>query len=351
MVLYKVALYNKLRDSLARDMQRFDSRNFLANSDSSQSLEDGWRPNDEKSQGLSRASHFSNDKFKSRLLSQGGHRHSNGNDNNRSRGGLDKSSRENFHDGDREHNPHVHTTMNRSNSYAFLIMMMDGIGLSIISGCTLLQAHSEWVKLHRHHYQYNIISLSFLVCGRICQVIGLLLLIGYAFTMEKFPDLEKCGMAMLTVGPALAAIASGMFDSGGLDPHALLNKRMVMTELVELVGILFLDLAFVDAENIVVFLIEVAGFLTLMASAMFEFDFSPLVTQDTNGFLSNSVLSSYDAVVATFKATTIKIELIRISDCFGLALLMIVSYCQYRERAWEKSREKLKSEEGKDSLV
>ena len=71
-VLYKVALYNKLRDSLARDMQRFDSRNFLANSDSSQSLEDGWRANDEKSQGLSRASHFSNDKFKSRLLSQGG---------------------------------------------------------------------------------------------------------------------------------------------------------------------------------------------------------------------------------------------------------------------------------------
>jgi hypothetical protein len=67
--------------------------------------------------------------------------------------------------------------------------------------------------------------------------------------------------------------------------------------------------------------------------------------------LSNSVLSGYDAVVATFKATTIKIELVRISDCVGLALLMIVSYCQYRERAWEKSREKLKADEEKDSIV
>ena len=145
---------------------------------------------------------------------------------------------------EREHTSHVHTTMNRSNSYAFLVMMLDGIGLSIITGCTLLQVFNEWQKLHRHHYQYNVFSLSLLICGRICQVIGLLLLIGFAFTMEKFPELEKGGMGMLTVGPIFTAIASAMFESGGLDPHALLNKRMVLTELVELTGILFLDLSF-----------------------------------------------------------------------------------------------------------
>lgn len=330
----------------------------MVKSDSAPSLEEGWRVYDDKTkpqQVLSRASHFSNDKYKTRLLSQMGHRNNNNNhscnNNSGSGNGLDKLSLEGYIEGDREHNPHVHTTMNRSNSYAFLIMIMDGIGLCLISGCTLLQAYSEWVKLHRHHYQYNITSLSFLVCGRICQVLGMQLLIGYAFTMEKFPDLEKSGMAMLTIGPVLAAIASAMFDSAGLDPHALLNKRMVMTELVELVGILFLDLSFVDAANVVVFMIEVAGYLVLMAAAVCEFDFSPLVVQDTNGFLSDSLLSNYEAVAATFKATSIKLELNRLSDCFGLGLLMIVSYCQYRERAWETNREKIKAEERKDSSV
>ena len=163
---------------------------------------------------------------------------------------------------EREHTSHVHTTMNRSNSYAFLVMILDGIGLSIITGCTLLQVFNEWQKLHRHHYQYNVLSLSMLICGRICQVMGLLLLIGFAFTMEKYPELEKGGMGMLTVGPIFTAIASAMFDSGGLDPHALLNKRMVMTELVELSGILFLDLSFAEASNLLIFLVEIAGYFT-----------------------------------------------------------------------------------------
>ena len=88
-------------------------------------------------------------------------------------------------------------------------------------------------------------------------------------------------------------------------------------------------------------------------AALCEFDFSPLVVQDTNGFLTDSLLSNYDAVIETFKATTIKLELHRVSDCFGLALLMLVSYCQYRERAWENrtTKEKLKLDERKDSLV
>ena len=267
-------------------------------------------------------------------------------------GEKDNGERIDLREREREHTSHVHTTMNRSNSYAFLIMILDGIGLSIITGCTLLQAFSEWQKLHRHHYQYNVLCLSLLICGRICQILGLLLLIGFAFTMEKFPDLEKGGMGMLTVGPVLTAAASAMFDSGGLDPHALLNKRMVLTELVELTGILFLDLSFADAPNFLILSIEIAGFITLMLSAMCEFDFSPLVTQDSNGFLSNSILSHYDAVIATFQATTFKWELVRVSDCFGLLLLTLVSYCQYRERAWEelKEKEKERSEKETDKL-
>ncbi len=251
---------------------------------------------------------------------------------------------------EREHTSHVHTTMNRSNSYAFLVMILDGIGLSIITGCTLLQVFNEWQKLHRHHYQYNVLSLSLLICGRICQIIGLLLLITFAFTMEKFPGLEKGGMGMLTVGPILTATASAMFDTGGLDPHALLNKRMVLTELVELTGILFLDLSFAEASNLLIFFIEIAGYMTLILSAICEFDFSPLVTQDSNGFLSDSVLSKYDTIIATFQATTVKWELVRVSDCFGLVLLSLVSYCQYRERAWEEKRDKERETEEDNAM-
>ena len=75
-------------------------------------------------------------------------------------------------------------------------------------------------------------------------------------------------------------------------------------------------------------------------SAICEFDFSPLVTQDSNGFLSDAALSKYDTIIATFQATTIKWELVRVSDCFGLVLLSAVSYCQYRERAWEETKDR-----------
>ena len=155
---------------------------------------------------------------------------------------------------------------------------------------------------------------------------------------------------MLTVGPILTATASAMFDTGGLDPHALLNKRMVLTELVELTGILFLDLSFAEASNLLIFFIEIAGYMTLILSAICEFDFSPLVTQDSNGFLSDSVLSKYDTIIATFQATTVKWELVRVSDCFGLVLLSLVSYCQYRERAWEEKRDKERETEEDNAM-
>ena len=67
---------------IAYKMQRFDSRSQMVKSDSAPSLEEGWRVYDDKTkpqQVLSRASHFSNDKYKARVLSQMGHRNNNNN--------------------------------------------------------------------------------------------------------------------------------------------------------------------------------------------------------------------------------------------------------------------------------
>ena len=82
----------------------------------------------------------------------------------------------------------------------------------MITACTILDAifafmsylHSPIMGDMRNEDEVpDVIAASlFWWIGRILQVMGLLLLITYAATFQRFVELDKCGMMMLTVGKA-----------------------------------------------------------------------------------------------------------------------------------------------------
>lgn len=63
-------------------------------------------------------------------------------------------------------------------SIAGLWMLVDGIGLAIITAATILEGIELWKGVFEANWGYNSGSLLFWLCGRSSQIIGLLFLIG-----------------------------------------------------------------------------------------------------------------------------------------------------------------------------
>jgi len=124
--------------------------------------------------------------------------------------------------------------------------------------------------------------------------------------MQVQPQLERSGMILLTVGPLLNICGCSLF-SDPADPYYLYNRQWMATELIELVGISVLDLSLLDAEHLVILFAEVAGFSILACAAVLDFDFSSGSLPDVG----------------------LKIDMIHLSDCFGLFLLTLVALAQY----------------------
>jgi len=202
---------------------------------------------------------------------------------------------------------HKHPTHSHSSGQQlFLWMLLDGIGLAIIAGCTILEGGSLWKDYFSEHVHQNTGSICFWVSGRSCQVLGLILLILHAATMQVQPQVERSGMILLTVGPLLNICGCSLF-SDPADPYFLYNRQWMATELIELVGISVLDLSLLDAEHLVILSAEVAGFSILACAAVLDFDFS-------NG---------------SPPEVGLKMDMIHLSDCFGLFLLTLVAVAQY----------------------
>ena len=102
----------------------------------------------------------------------------------------------------------LHHGSNDGMDSAFIWILVDGVGLALITACTLIDAIHSWkVNFRNDWLAFTSNSLlsefldSDLVCallfwwgGRIMQVIGLMFLLSYAATFEHFPDLERYGM-------------------------------------------------------------------------------------------------------------------------------------------------------------
>ena len=202
-----------------------------------------------------------------------------------------------------------YTTSHSHNSGASMLlwMLVDGVGLAIIAACTILEGFQLWNDYFNEYLEFNVPSLTFWFSGRFCQLVGLISLIIHAASMQVFHELELAGMMMLTAGPLLNLCACSIFDSGE-DTSYIFNKQWMTSESLELLGIVVLDISLIEGPEHLVLFAEISGFFILACAAVLDFEY-------TVGNLVPSV--------------ALRIDLIHLSDCFGLGLLTIVAVGQY----------------------
>jgi len=191
-------------------------------------------------------------------------------------------------------------------STTLLWMLVDGVGLGLIAGCTILEGRDLWTDYFQEHYAANLSSVAFWCSGRSCQVMGLILLIAHAASLQILPEIETAGMTLLTAGPLLNIVACSFFTSDTAELHFC--KQWMLTEIIELVGISILDLSLLNMEHIFVLTAEVVGFAILACAALLDFDFSVF---DGSGWIGT------------------RLDPVHVFDCLGLLLLTIVAVAQY----------------------
>mmetsp|Transcript_32743 Transcript_32743/g.55207 ORF Transcript_32743/g.55207 Transcript_32743/m.55207 type:complete len:430 (+) Transcript_32743:167-1456(+) len=208
----------------------------------------------------------------------------------------------------------------RSHSLFGLLMILDGIGLAIVAGATILEGVRYWHDYYHLFWDTQTTCLLFWFGGRTFQVVGLMFLIAFAASFQMFPIIEYIGMFLITAGPVLNIIASYTFRDPA-DPDLLFNREWRSNELLELTGMLILDLSYVDMEEFFVFLTEALGFFTLSLAATAEFDYPNLTSLPT---------------------VEIRFDVVHLSEAIGLWCLTVVAFGLYRvhEHKQEKLRQK-----------
>ena len=196
-------------------------------------------------------------------------------------------------------------------------LIIDGLGLSIIATCTIMEGFELWRDYFSEYSDDNMPSIMFWISGRLSQVLGLLFLISYAASFQFFPEIERCGMILLTVGPILNLIACSIFDSGH-DPVYLYNSMWISSECLELLGISILDVSLVDTEEYLVLTAELIGFFILGCAAILDIEYS-------NEYVLPTI--------------NLRLDVIHVSDCFGLFLLGVVAIAQYNMKIASHNKE------------
>lgn len=83
------------------------------------------------------------------------------------------------HSGSGHHpHPHNHEKLNSLNTINGFWMLIDGIGLAIITAATILEGYELWMHFFHKYWEANTTSLILWFLGRTFQIIGLLFLIG-----------------------------------------------------------------------------------------------------------------------------------------------------------------------------
>jgi hypothetical protein len=211
-------------------------------------------------------------------------------------------------EGKRDHNDIIVVPHESHHGTSMLLwMLVDGVGLALIAACTILEGFELWKDFFNEYLESNYPAMSFWFSGRMCQIMGLVSLLLHAASMQAFHELEWAGMAMLTAGPVLNMCACSIFDIGG-DSSFIFNKQWMTSESLELLGIFILDLSLIEGPDLIVLSEEVIGFAILACAAIIDFEYS---------------------VGSFLPSTTLRVDLIHISDCFGLFLLTVVAVGQY----------------------
>lgn len=79
------------------------------------------------------------------------------------------------HHGQYNHHNHPHSSMGGMNG---LMMLIDGLGLALITAATILESYELWRETYNAHWPTNVGPISLWLAGKSCQIVGLLFLIG-----------------------------------------------------------------------------------------------------------------------------------------------------------------------------
>jgi len=186
--------------------------------------------------------------------------------------------------------------------------LIDGIALAIIASCTVLEGVEEWKDSFSKELSDNQFAIIFWFFGLSSAFFGLILLIINAAIIEMLPFLETFGMTLLTIGPLINMIACHFYVDLK-NPSFSFNRRWLVSELLELSGMILLDLSYIDCGHHIMLATEVLGFIVLSMAALIELNFSS------------------DGVPIHF---SLRLDYIRVSDSFGLFLLILVAIGKYR---------------------
>ena len=115
-------------------------------------------------------------------------------------------------------------------------------------------------------------------------------------------------MLLLTIGPMVNMSACYTFHHQ-TDTGCLFNRRWMSSETLELIGISILDVSLIDMEEYLVLLTEISGFFMLCCAAILNFEYFP----------QNWIPS-----------VGVRLDMVHSSECFGLIMLTLVAYAQYR---------------------
>lgn len=80
--------------------------------------------------------------------------------------------------GHNHHHHNNHEKLSSLNSINGFWMLIDGIGLAIITAATILEGYELWIHFFHKYWEVNTTSLILWFLGRTFQIIGLLFLIG-----------------------------------------------------------------------------------------------------------------------------------------------------------------------------
>ena len=120
-------------------------------------------------------------------------------------------------------------------------------------------------------------------------------------------------MACLTIGPLLNLFSCSFIKFHNIQHPFIFRRKWMISELLEITGILFLDVSCIDMEEYYVFLAEVVGFGILsVASAL-------------NLIFPNNDVSKYPFIGWKTDMTTSV-------DCTGLLILTIVALAQFLQK-------------------
>jgi hypothetical protein len=136
-------------------------------------------------------------------------------------------------------------------------------------------------------------------------------------------------MAFLTTGPLLNLTACFLFRDPA-DPDLLFNREWLSNELLELSGMLILDLSYIDVQEFYVFLIEAVGFFTLVLAATVEFEYKDRVS---------------------LPAVEVRLDVVHCSEAIGLGALTVVAFGLYKiHEAKEAERRRKRREARRERL-